>query len=267
MQFTKSINFFLLLTVVCVTLLLFSCTSEKSVSNQYNTAELILSNAQVYTLNWNEPGLDGTAASNAPLTDDGWQADAQAIAIKEGEILFVGSNEDAFKYKSSESRVIDLNGATVIPGLVDSHTHFIELGAKLSQVNLTDVATEAEAVALVAEKAKGMPKGEWIFGAGWDEGAWANSYPDKTLLTQAVPNHPVVLFSLHGFAIWTNQAALDKGLITSTTAVPVGGDMLLGPDGDPTGLFLNNATNIVKDIIPELTIENIMVLILTMTVC
>jgi len=88
----------------------------------------------------------------------------------------------------------------VIPGLVDSHTHFIELGAKLESVDLTHVATEAEAVALVAARAKSVPKGEWIFGAGWDEGVWANRYPDKQLLSAAVPDHPVVLRSLHGFA-------------------------------------------------------------------
>ncbi|NNF15230.1 MAG: amidohydrolase, partial [Gammaproteobacteria bacterium] len=144
----------------------------------------------------------------------------------------------------------DLNGATVIPGLVDSHTHFIELGAKLSRVDLTNVATEEEAVALVVAKARTVKKGEWIFGVGWDEGAWADRYPDKTLLTEAVPDHPVVLFSLHGFAVWVNQATLDRGGITASTSVPVGGDMRLGDDGQPHGLFLNNATNIVKNIVP-----------------
>lgn len=242
---------------ICIPLLLIACTSDKETTQQNRTADLILNNAHVYTLNWDEPDLDGTTANNAPLTESGWQADAQAIAIRDGEILFVGSNEDVLKFQNSESRVIDLKGATVTPGLVDSHTHFIELGAKLSQVNLTDVATEEEAVALVAAKAKTITKGEWIFGAGWDEGAWANRYPDKTLLTQVVPDHPVVLFSLHGFAVWTNQAILDKGDITATTKIPVGGEMRLGEDGEPNGLFLNNATNIVKDIVPAPTIDTI----------
>ena len=245
------------LLLLCVPLLLVACSSEKNSTQENITADLILNNARVYTLNWDEPDLDGTAANNAPQTEIGWQPDAESIAIKGGEILFVGSNEEALKFQNSDSQVIDIKGATVVPGLVDSHTHFIELGAKLSQVNLTDVATEQEAVALVAAKAKTITKGEWIFGAGWDEGDWANRYPNKNLLTQVVPDHPVVLFSLHGFAVWTNQAALDKGVITSTTVVPVGGDMRLGADGQPNGLFLNNATNIVKNIVPEPTIDSI----------
>jgi predicted amidohydrolase YtcJ len=146
--------------------------------------------------------------------------------------------------------VIDLNGATVIPGLVDSHTHFIELGAKLESVDLTDVATEAQAVAKVAERAKSVPKGEWIFGAGWDEGAWANRYPDKQQLSAAVPDHPVVLRSLHGFAIWTNQAALDAGKISKASPVPVGGEMRLGTDGQPNGLFLNRAATMIEAAVP-----------------
>ncbi|NNF15425.1 MAG: amidohydrolase family protein, partial [Gammaproteobacteria bacterium] len=189
---------------------LISCSALKTTTENPNTADLILTNARVYTLNWDEPALNGTPASNAPFRNAQWHPDAEAVAISNGEILFVGSTEDAVKLQQATTEVIDLNGATVIPGLVDSHTHFIELGAKLSRVDLTDVATEEEAVALVVAKAKTVKKGEWIFGVGWDEGAWANRYPDKTLLTEAVPDHPVVLFSLHGFAVWVNQATLDR---------------------------------------------------------
>jgi predicted amidohydrolase YtcJ len=167
-----------------------------------------------------------------------------------GKIIYVGSDKGALALRGKRTRVIDLNGATVIPGLVDSHTHFIELGAKLESVDLTDVATEAQAVAKVAERAKSVPKGEWIFGAGWDEGAWANRYPDKQHLSAAVPDHPVVLRSLHGFAIWTNQAALDAGKISKASPVPVGGEMRLGPDGQPNGLFLNRAATMVEAAVP-----------------
>ncbi len=113
------------------------------------------------------------------------------------------------------------------------------------------MATEEEAVALVAERAKSVPDGEWILGAGWDEGAWANRYPDKVLLSEAVPNHPVFLDSLHGFAAWANQAALDAGGITADSEVPTGGEMRLGEDGKPNGLFLNRATTMLDAIVPE----------------
>jgi len=213
-------------------------------------ADLILTDAHVYTLGWGEPARDGKPAPDAPHTNGKWHPDAAAVAIRGGKIVYVGSDKGALALRGKRTRVIDLNGATVIPGLVDSHTHFIELGAKLESVDLTDVATEAQAVAKVAERAKSVPKGEWIFGAGWDEGAWANRYPDKQQLSAAVPDHPVVLRSLHGFAIWTNQAALDAGKITRASPVPVGGEMRLGPDGQPNGLFLNRAATMVDAAVP-----------------
>ncbi len=213
-------------------------------------ADLILTDAHVYTLRWGEPALDGKPAPDAPITNGTWHPDAAAVAIRGGKIIYVGSDKGALALRGKRTRVIDLDGATVIPGLVDSHTHFIELGAKLGSVDLTDVATEAQAVAKVAERAKSVPKGEWIFGAGWDEGAWANRYPDKQQLSAAVPDHPVVLRSLHGFAIWTNQAALDAGKITKASPVPVGGEMRLGADGQPNGLFLNRAATMIEAAVP-----------------
>ena len=213
-------------------------------------ADLILTDAHVYTLRWGEPARDGKPAPDAPTTNGKWHPDATAVAIRGGKIVYVGSDKGALALRGKRTRVIDLNGATVIPGLVDSHTHFVELGAKLGSVDLTDVATEAQAVAKVAERAKSVPKGEWIFGAGWDEGAWANRYPDKQQLSAAVPDHPVVLRSLHGFAIWTNQAALDAGKITKASPVPVGGEMRLGADGQPNGLFLNRAATMVEAAVP-----------------
>ena len=213
-------------------------------------ADLILTDAHVYTLRWGEPARDGKPAPDAPTTNGKWHPDATAVAIRGGKIVYVGSDKGALALRGKRTRVIDLNGATVIPGLVDSHTHFVELGAKLESVDLTDVATEAQAVAKVAERAKSVPKGEWIFGAGWDEGAWANRYPDKRQLSAAVPDHPVVLRSLHGFAIWTNQAALDAGKISKTSPVPVGGEMRLGADGQPNGLFLNRAATMIEAAVP-----------------
>ena len=230
--------------------LLSACVPKANQSAQIERADLILTNARVYTLDWGEPATDGAPAADAPWSGESWQPDAKAIAVKDGAIVFVGDARGAMELRSSDTRVVDLAGATVIPGLADTHSHVFELGAKLDAVDLTDVATEEEAVALVVERAKSIPEGEWIFGAGWDEGAWANRYPDKELLSKAVPNHPVALRSLHGFAAWVNQAALDAGEITSSSAVPTGGDMRLGADGEPNGLFLNRATEMVNAITP-----------------
>ncbi len=236
--------------LAAVVVFLTACAPEPAAVREADGADLILTNARVYTLNWGEPGPDGASAPDAPRTDSGWRPDAEAVASKDGEIVFVGSTREALELRSEKTRVVDLAGATVIPGLVDSHTHVFGLGAKLDTVDLTGVATEEAAVALVAERAESVPEGEWIIGGGWDEGAWANRYPDKALLSEAVPDHPVFLDSLHGFAAWANQAALDAGGITADSEVPVGGEMRLGEDGEPNGLFLNRATTMLDAIVP-----------------
>lgn len=213
-------------------------------------ADLILVNARVYTLDWDDPASDGTLVAGAPRGERGWRPDADAVVIGGGEITFVGGTTEARKYQAESTRVVDLAGATVIPGLVDSHTHVFELGAALERIDLIDVATEEEAVALVVERAKSVPKGEWIVGRGWDEGAWANRYPDKVLLTEAVPDHPVFLDSLHSFGGWANQKALDVAGVTADTETPVGGEIRLGADGQPSGFFLNNAVDVMRDAVP-----------------
>ena len=239
-----------LFIVATLATLLAACGSEQTSVTQVDGADLILTNARVYTLNWGEPGADGSAAADAPRKDGRWRPDADAVATRGGEIVFVGATRQALELAGDATRVVDLAGATVIPGLVDSHTHIFDLGAKLDTVDLTGIETEEQAVALVAERAKSVPEGEWIIGGGWDEGAWANRYPDKVLLSEAVPNHPVFLDSLHGFAAWANQAALDAGGITADSEVPVGGEMRLDDDGEPSGLFLNRATTMLDAIVP-----------------
>ncbi|MFQ5744915.1 MAG: amidohydrolase family protein, partial [Acidobacteriota bacterium] len=173
------------------------------------TADTILHNGRVYTFTWDDPALDGTPAANAPFSDAGWQPDATAIAIEGGTILFVGSDEDAESYRGQTTRVVDLEGATVLPGLVDAHSHVANLGTVLEQVSLVGINSEEEAVERVAERAASVPAGEWIVGYGWDEGAWADHYPDMKLLSERVPDHPVILRGLHSFAVWGNQKAFE----------------------------------------------------------
>ena len=233
-----------------VATLLSSCSQDPREQVGDQGADLILINARVYTMSWDDPQTDGTLDSAAPRNESGWYPDAEAIATKGGDIVFVGNTTDAMALRGDGSRVIDLAGATVLPGLVDSHTHVFELGAALERVDLVDVDTEEEAIRRVIERAKETPQGEWVIGRGWDEGAWANHYPDKVLLSAAVPNHPVFLASLHGFAGWANQMALDKAGITSATEVPIGGEMRLGADGEPSGLFLNRAVPLLRDAVP-----------------
>ena len=236
-------------------LLLSACSTLSPASPPADPADTILLNARVYTLGWGEPDREGNPAADAPWSAAGWRPDAEAVALDDGNIVYVGTSEQALSLRGAATRVIDLGGATVIPGLVESHTHVVELGAKLDAVDLTDVETEAEAVALLAARAATTPDGEWIFGAGWDEGAWANRYPDKAALSAAVPGHPVALRSLHGFGLWVNEAALEAAGITASSEVPAGGEMRLGADGTPSGLFLNRATTMLDAAIPAPSAE------------
>lgn len=222
-----------------------ACTAEAPPA-----ADLLLVNAQVYTMTWPDPAVDGTPATGAPHDARGWRPDAAAVAITGGRITRVGTREAVEAHKGPRTQVVDLDGATLVPGLVDSHSHILELGATLQAVDLAGVTTEAEAVDRVAAYAAGVPKGEWITGRGWDEGAWANNYPDWRLLSQKVPDHPVVLYSLHGFGVWANRRALDAAKVTRATAAPVGGEIRTDRRGEPTGIFLNRATTIMASAVP-----------------
>ncbi len=229
-----------------------SSAAPASVPSASAPADVLLVNARVYTLAWGDPAGDGTLAQDAPY-DEGWHPDAQAVAVRGERIVFVGSNEAAAKWRGPQTQQIDLAGATLIPGLVDSHTHVFNLGQALSRVSLFGVQTEEEAVARVAERARSVPAGQWIVGQGWDEGAWANRYPDKTLLSAAVPDHPVFMRSLHSFGGWANQMALDRAGISAQTQVPSGGEVRMGADGQPSGLLLNRAVELLEQAIPAPT--------------
>ena len=216
--------------------------------------DLVITNGRVYTFSWSEPSVEGQPAPDAPRDGNGWHPDAESVVIRDGKIVFVGSNDDAQRYVDEDMEVLDVAGATVLPGLVDSHTHVSGLGELAAQVNLIGVETEEEAVAKVVERARSTPPGEWILGRGWDEGAWANRYPTLDLLTEKVPSHPVVLTSLHGFAVWGNLLAFERAGITRETVSPDGGEILRDGNGDPSGILLNRAGPLLTSAVPEPTL-------------
>ena len=235
----SKISFFLLLTIL-------SACSGKI---EENDADIILTNGRVYTMRWEAPRNDGTISDEAPIETD-WTPDADAVVINGNKIGFVGSTPDALKLKGDKTRIIDLAGAVVIPGLVDSHTHVFGVGAAIERVDLIGVETENDMLERVLERAKITPKGDWIIGRGWDEGVWANRYPDNSLLSELIPDHPVFLLSLHSFAGLANQKALDIVGIDSDTEIPVGGEIRFNENGEPNGLFLNRAVPLVRNAIP-----------------
>jgi len=128
---------------------------------------------------------------------------------------------------------------------------------------LTDLSTEEAMVARVAERAREVTAGQWILGYGWDEGAWADDYPTMTYLSSRVPNHPVYLKGLHGFAVWGNRLAFQRAGITSETVAPEGGEILRDIDGNLTGVLLNRARTLLENAIPDPTQEQLEAQILT----
>ena len=229
-----------------------SCVSPAS-----EPADLLIVNARVYTLSWPDPDVDGRPARETPHNAQGWRPDADAIAIRDGRIVFVGARREADRWRSPATDLRDVGGATVLPGLIDSHVHLAELGASLERVNLVGVSTEAEVIERVAARARTVPAGEWIVGWGWDEGAWANRYPDMRLLSERVPKHPVVLRGLHSFAVWGNRLAFERAKISAATPNPAGGEIRKDATGQPGGILLNNAGALLMQAVPAPTAEQI----------
>lgn len=218
-------------------------------------ADLILTNGRVYSLRWQDPDTEGVPAPDAPFADGNWMPDAAAIAIKDGLILAVGSDAEIAAYSGDNTAVIDLNGATAVPGFVESHGHYTELGEIAERIDLNGVTTMAEMASRVAARIADTPAGEWVYGAGWDEGAWADALPTRDAIDAISPDHPVVLKGRRGFGTLVNQNVLDIAGISSDFEAPSGGDIVTDDSGQPTGVFLNRAQTLITEAMPPATLE------------
>ncbi|MCW5805029.1 MAG: amidohydrolase family protein [Deltaproteobacteria bacterium] len=202
-----------------------------------NQADLILVGGDVRTMN--------VARAGAPT----------AIAMKGGTIVAVGTDAEIRALGGKATRVIDLGGKTVTPGLVDAHCHLYGLGSDLESVNVRAQATEADAAAIAISAAKARPAGEWVLGRGWDQNRWpGQKFPTRASL-DAVTDRPIVLRRIDGHAIWVNGAALAAAKITAATPDPAGGKIVRGDDGEPTGVLVDNAIGLVA--VPEASAETI----------
>jgi predicted amidohydrolase YtcJ len=202
-------------------------------------ADLVLLNGQIVTMDRSRP-------------------EVQALAIHGDRIAWTGTTEDAQKIFTAVGRTLDLQGATVLPGIIDAHTHLMALGESYLHLNLKDVSSENEIIERVKRKAASAKPNEWIQGWGWDEGKWASHYPTNQALSEVSPNNPVVLVGLHSFAAWANQKALQIAGINKNTKDPEHGKILHDEKtGEPTGVLLNTAQQLVEKKIPPLTLEQV----------
>jgi predicted amidohydrolase YtcJ len=181
-----------------------------------------------------------------------------ALAIRDGIILAVGSDTDITALQGPATVAIDLQGAAVLPGLVDSHAHLYGLGRSLAQIDLVGTGSAAEVVDIVREAASAFPTDAWIEGHGWDQNDWeVQEYPHRRLLDVIVSDRPVLLRRIDGHAAWANGEALRRAGITAATRDPDGGVIVRDGDGEPTGILVDNAVDLALEAIPETGPEEI----------
>lgn len=200
-------------------------------------ADLIVVNGNVYTVDDARPR-------------------ASAFAVRNGRIVFVGSDREARMLAGTSTRVVDARGQTVIPGMVDAHAHLLGLGTSLRNVQLAGSRTYDEVIAKVVERAKTAKPGEWVVGRGWDQNLWPDKkFPTHEALSRAVPNNPVMLTRIDGHALLANEMALRAASITAATRDPSGGRIERNANGSPSGVFVDNAQSLITRVVPDLTRE------------
>ncbi len=179
---------------------------------------------------------------------------AEAVAIANGRILAVGNSAEIETYIGGNTRVIDLKGRLAVPGLIDSHTHFIYGGFQLLSVNLKDAHSEEEFVHRIAEKAKALEPGRWLMEGEWDERAWPSAMlPTRRMIDTVTKNTPVALSRYDGHALLANSLAIKLAGVTRTTPDPVGGVIVRDSAGEPSGVFKDAAQGLIFKAIPRPT--------------
>lgn len=220
------------LSILLLSIVLFGVTPAQ----QPASADLVFINGNIYTVNDRQPR-------------------AQAVAVKADRIVFVGSNAGVKRYQGQRTRVIDLHGATVLPGLTDAHCHLIGIGQREMTLNLEGITTLEDFLAKVKARVDQAKPGEWVTGRGWIETFWKPPvFPTRADLDGIAPNNPVFLTRADGHGGVANSAALRIGGITKDTKDPFGGQILRDKQsGEAVGMLLDTAQGLVGRHIPPRT--------------
>jgi len=186
------------------------------------------------------------------VTLDDSRPRATALAVKDGRIVAVGGESDVKPLVGSGTRVIDLKGRAVVPGLTDAHVHVEGLGTALERLDLVGAASLEDALARVAAAAQKAPAGEWLLGRGWDQNDWpGKQFPTAADLDRVLGGRPAYLVRVDGHAAWVSSAALRRAGVSAATADPEGGRILRDTSGAPAGVLVDNAMALVSSFIPE----------------
>src|SRR5262245_49866767 len=228
---------FIVLTLL-VAALSFAALSGKTTSSQKPepAADIVFKNGNIYTVNEDLPK-------------------AEAIAAKYGKIVFVGSNADVKRFEVKGVKVVDLKGATVVPGMVDSHYHFSGVGFREMNLNLEGTTGLEDFLAKVKARVDKAKSGEWVTGRGWIETFWKpQAFPTRADLDKIAPNNPVYLTRADGHGAVANSAALKIAGVDKTTENPFGGEIMRDKKtGEPNGMLLDRAQGLVTRHLPPPT--------------
>src|SRR5215471_12278082 len=181
------------------------------------SATLIITNAAVYTADKQHPN-------------------AEAVAVIGDRIVAVGSRAEIDLWRDAQTKVIDAGGKLLLPGFNDAHVHFIQGGAQLDQVQLTDAANPEEFAKRIAAQVKKTPKGEWILGGRWDETKWRKpELPTKELVNPVTGDTPIFVERYDGHEALANSVAMKLAGVDAKTPDLPGGIIVRDPNGNPTG--------------------------------
>ncbi len=173
--------------------------------------------------------------------------DIKSILCNDGKILQLLPSTNI-----NSGEKIDLKGGWVYPGFIDSHMHLTGLGFSLESIDLVGTNSKSDVLDIIKNNIKDYPKGSWIFGRGWDQNDWEDSsYPTAKDLDQLSNEHPMVFRRIDGHAIWTNTLAMEISNINSKTKNIDGGIIIRDNKSIPTGLFIDNAIDLIEDNMPE----------------
>jgi predicted amidohydrolase YtcJ len=197
-------------------------------------ADLVLLNGKVVTLEEGTP-------------------EVEAVAVGGDRLASLGRSEDIKRHVGPKTQVIDLAGALVIPGFVEGHAHFSGVGLAQVNLNLMEAKSWDEIVGMVEQAVKKAKTGEWIYGRGWHQEKWdvkpsaeVEGFPTHASLSRVSPDNPVWLTHASGHATFANARAMEVSGVTRSTPNPPGGDFLRDADGNPTGLFRETASKLIR---------------------
>lgn len=196
-----------------------------------------------------EPAGPDLIVINADVrTVDSSQPEAEAFAVSDGKFVAVGSSEEMQALAAENTAIIDAGRVTVMPGLIDGHTHLLMGSGLAVGVDLSEIESKDEWLRIIREKAQSIPEGQWILGGAWDHNLSDGVLPTKEMLDVVAPDHPVLLRDIDGHSAWANSLAIELAGVTAESPVPPGGKILLDPDtGDLTGIFLESADALFGD--------------------